>query len=68
MLDRIRRRTMIAGSLALSIATPAIVRAQRKYDPGATDQEIRIGHTNPYSGPASSFGIIGRAMPPIGTG
>jgi branched-chain amino acid transport system substrate-binding protein len=59
-MNRIRRRTMVAGSVALSIAAPAIVRAERKYDPGATDQEIRIGHTNPYSGPASSFGIIGK--------
>jgi branched-chain amino acid transport system substrate-binding protein len=56
----IRRRDMVAGSVALSIAVPSIGRAQRKYDPGATDQEIRIGHTNPYSGPASSFGIIGK--------
>jgi branched-chain amino acid transport system substrate-binding protein len=59
-MGRIRRRDMVAGSVALSIAAPSIGRAQRKYDPGATDQEIRIGHTNPYSGPASSFGIIGK--------
>ena len=51
---------MVAGSVALSIVAPSVVRAQRKYDPGVTDQEIRIGHTNPYSGPASSFGIIGK--------
>ena len=34
--------------------------AQKKYDDGATDKEIKIGHTNPYSGPASSYGVIGK--------
>jgi branched-chain amino acid transport system substrate-binding protein len=33
-----------------------------KYGPGASDTEIKIGHTNPYSGPASSYGTIGRAI------
>ena len=31
--------------------------AQKKYDPGATDTEIKIGNTMPYSGPASAYGI-----------
>ena len=35
--------------------------AQKRYDPGATDTEITIGQTMPYSGPASSFGTVGRA-------
>ena len=35
--------------------------AQKKYDPGASDTEIKIGQTMPYSGPASSYGTIGRA-------
>ena len=35
--------------------------AEKKYDPGATDAEIKIGHTNPYSGPASAYGTIGRS-------
>lgn len=30
-------------------------------DPGVTDTEIKIGNTNPYSGPASAYGTIGRA-------
>lgn len=33
-----------------------------KYDPGASDTEIKIGNTNPYSGPASAYGTIGRAI------
>src|SRR6202030_4376717 len=35
--------------------------AQKKYDPGASDTEIRIGNIMPYSGPASSYGVIGKA-------
>ena len=36
--------------------------AAGQYDPGASDSAIRIGHTNPYSGPASAYGAIGRAI------
>ena len=35
--------------------------AEKKYEPGVTDAEIKIGSTNPYSGPASAYGTIGRA-------
>ncbi len=35
--------------------------AQKRYDPGVTDTEIKIGQTMPYSGPASAYGTIGRA-------
>ena len=34
--------------------------AQKKYDPGASDTEVKIGQTMPYSGPASSYGTIGK--------
>ena len=49
----------IAG-LALACATPAS--AQKKYDEGATDTEIKIGNTNPYSGNFSSYGQIGKTL------
>src|ERR1700730_6706118 len=39
-------------------ATPA--QAQKKYDPGATDTEIKIGNIMPYSGPASAYATIGK--------
>jgi branched-chain amino acid transport system substrate-binding protein len=39
----------------------SVAQAQKKYDPGATDTEIRIGQTMPYSGPASAYGTIGRS-------
>ena len=47
--------------LAFALAVPA-AQAQKKYDPGASDTEIRIGNTNPYSGPASAYGAIGKAI------
>src|SRR6476660_3485726 len=54
---------LIAGASALTmvlLATPVL--AQKKYDDGASDTEIKIGHTNPYSGPASSYGVIGKTL------
>jgi branched-chain amino acid transport system substrate-binding protein len=48
---------MLAAALAMS---PAL--AQKKYDTGATDTEIKIGNINPYSGPASAYGAIGKAI------
>ena len=36
--------------------------AQKKYDDGATDAEIRLGHAGPYSGPASAYGVIGKGI------
>ena len=54
-----QRRTVVAGGLALA-ALPAL--GQKQYGPGASDKEIRIGNTIPYSGPASAYGIIGRVQ------
>jgi len=48
-----------ALAIALALAPPAF--AQKKYGPGVTDTEIKIGNTMPYSGPASSYGTIGKA-------
>jgi branched-chain amino acid transport system substrate-binding protein len=46
-------------SAALSVGS---VFAQNKYDSGANDKEIKIGHINPYSGPASAYGTIGKSI------
>jgi branched-chain amino acid transport system substrate-binding protein len=51
----------IAALLAAALATPAAL-AQKKYDPGASDTEIKVGNTMPYSGPASAYGTIGKAV------
>jgi branched-chain amino acid transport system substrate-binding protein len=45
---------------ALSVAASGNAFAQKKYDTGATDTEIKIGNIMPYSGPASSYGLIGK--------
>jgi branched-chain amino acid transport system substrate-binding protein len=50
--------TVLAGLLATAIAGTA--HAEKKYDPGATDSEIKIGNIMPYSGPASAYATIGK--------
>ncbi len=55
-----QRLITVAALLAAALALPAA--AQKKYDPGASDTEIKIGHINPYSGPASAYGEIGKAI------
>jgi branched-chain amino acid transport system substrate-binding protein len=49
--------TFAAATLA-AISTGAL--AQKKYAPGVTDTEIKIGNIMPYSGPASAYGVIGK--------
>jgi len=50
----------LAALLAAALASPAALAA--KYDTGASDKEIKIGHINPYSGPASAYGTIGKTI------
>jgi branched-chain amino acid transport system substrate-binding protein len=52
----------IVVMIALATAAPNQVTAQKKYDPGASDTEIKIGNIMPYSGPASSYSAVGKAM------
>jgi branched-chain amino acid transport system substrate-binding protein len=54
------KSSFVVGLMAVALAAPAM--AQKKYDPGASDKEIRIGNTNPYSGPASAYGTIGKSI------
>lgn len=49
-----------ALTLALSISAAS---AQKKYDPGASDTEIKVGQTVPFSGPASAYATIGKTPP-----
>jgi branched-chain amino acid transport system substrate-binding protein len=49
-----------AAALALLAATSSGALAQKKYDTGASDTEIKIGNIMPYSGPASAYGVIGK--------
>src|SRR3981189_3755790 len=54
------RLAITSTALALLAATTSGALAQKKYDTGATDTEIKIGNIMPYSGPAPAYGIIGR--------
>src|SRR5689334_15002050 len=54
------RMGAFAAALALLAATSSGALAQKKYDTGAGDTEIKIGNIMPYSGPASAYGVIGK--------
>ena len=61
-MTNLTRRTILAsapGAVALA-ALPA--RAAKKYDPGVTDTEIKIGNTGPYSGPLANASPIPLSM------
>jgi ABC-type branched-subunit amino acid transport system substrate-binding protein len=53
-----RLHVIAAGILLIAVAQPAM--AQKKYGPGVSDTEIKLGQTMPYSGPASPIGVIGK--------
>src|SRR3954462_14137878 len=55
----ITRRQALAAGLS-SVAAVPFIRARAAETPGVTATEIRIGNTMPYSGPASSYSVIGR--------
>src|SRR5215471_2916773 len=52
--------TKIALAAVLATALAGTAQAQKKYDPGATDTEIKVGNIMPYSGPASAYATIGK--------
>jgi len=56
------RRGFIGGVSAAALLTGTVAHAQKKYDNGASDTEIKVGHCGPYSGPASAYGVIGKAI------
>jgi ABC-type branched-subunit amino acid transport system substrate-binding protein len=58
-MDRTGR--LVAGTIfAATLMAATAASAQKKYDSGASDTEIKIGNIMPYSGPASSYGVIGK--------
>ena len=50
----------MAAATALTVLGTQGALAQKKYDTGATDTEIKIGNVEAYSGPASAYGVIGK--------
>jgi branched-chain amino acid transport system substrate-binding protein len=55
-----RQWTMMLTTMAIAAVAAIPAAAQKKYDPGASDSEIKIGNIMPYSGPASAYGEIGK--------
>ena len=55
-----RRLAALSTAIILFAASEGSALAQKKYDTGVTDTEIKIGNIMPYSGPASAYGVIGR--------
>jgi len=53
-------RIAIAAAAALALSAGAAM--AQNYGPGVSDTEIKLGNTNPYSGPASSYGTIGKSL------
>ena len=56
-ISRLATLFLLAGFLAARPSTAA----DKKYGPGVTDTEIKIGQTMPYSGPVSAFSTTGKA-------
>ncbi|MFI5034248.1 MAG: ABC transporter substrate-binding protein [Reyranellales bacterium] len=56
------RRAFVAGASTVAAFPAPAAFSQKKYDDGASDTEIKLGNTNPYSGPASSYGAIGKTI------
>jgi branched-chain amino acid transport system substrate-binding protein len=54
------RIAAFSAAIIAFAATSTSAFAQKKYDTGATDTEIKVGNIMPYSGPASAYGVIGK--------
>jgi len=61
-MQRLTRRTILAAAPSSLVLSALPAGAAKQYGPGVTDAEIKIGNTCFYSGPASSYGTIGKAM------
>ena len=61
MSKPILRRTLLGSGAALAAGAAMAPRARAQSTPGVTATELKIGHTCPYSGPASAYGVIGKS-------
>src|SRR3569623_1430569 len=52
--------TAFSAIAASMLPAPHVWAAEKKYDPGASDTEIKLGQTVPHSGPGSLYGVLGR--------
>ena len=56
-----RTHSILIASIVLGLFVRAnLAAAEKRYDPGASDNEIKIGNIMPYSGPLSAYALIGR--------
>src|SRR5438067_5212097 len=60
MRSKQKMRIAAFSTVIAFVTTSGAALAQKKYDTGATDAEIKIGNIMPYSGPASAYGVIGK--------
>src|SRR2546422_2206037 len=60
MRSKQKLRIAAFSTVIAFVTTSGAALAQKKYDTGATDAEIKIGNIMPYSGPASAYGVIGK--------
>src|SRR6516165_9411628 len=60
MLSMNKKLPLLAAAAAFAVFASQTAFAQKKYDTGAGDTEIKIGNVEAYSGPASAYGIIGK--------
>ena len=56
------RPKTIALATGLLLASGVVAAADKSYGPGASDGEIKLGQSIPYSGPASAFSVVGRVQ------
>jgi branched-chain amino acid transport system substrate-binding protein len=61
-MTRFKKLIVSATAMTALALTAGAANAAGKYDEGASDTEIKIGNTNPYSGPASSYAVIGKSI------
>jgi ABC-type branched-subunit amino acid transport system substrate-binding protein len=59
-MPALNKLAIFSAAFAVLAASCSGALAQKKYDTGATDTEIKIGNIMPYSGPASAYGVIGK--------
>jgi branched-chain amino acid transport system substrate-binding protein len=60
-MKHLTRRSILAAAPVAALTLKAWPARAKSYGPGVTDSEIKIGNTMPYSGPASSYGTIGKS-------
>src|SRR5919198_2955968 len=59
-MSTMKKLAVVSAAFGLLAVSSSGALAQKKYDPGASDTEIKIGNIMPYSGPASAYGVIAK--------